>query len=104
MIAVLHASVLDDEERVLALQDGFAPDVEPGHLGQAALHLGRQLFVVVEVGRLGSEEGVALALLVRVQEDSVEVFIELRRGVFHQELNLVDQLAVNVAIRTLSPS
>ena len=44
------------------------------------------------------EELVPHAFLVRIQQNSVEVFVNLGRRVLHQELHAEDQLALNFAL------
>ena len=51
-----------------------------------------------QVDRFHVEELVPHAFLVRIQQHPVEVFVNLRRWVLHQELHAEDELAVNFAL------
>jgi hypothetical protein len=89
----------------LPLKDSITPDIEPRHVGQLRLK-GRQLLCVtlrIEVAWCNRrlEKVLAIWTVIGVQQNTVEVLVELRRLILHQELDAVHELAFLAALLAL---
>jgi len=78
----------------MARKHSLTPDIEPQKVVEFVFHMFELAFVLPQVGWrvVWAEEVLALAVDAGVEQDPVEVLVQLRSDILHQELDLPHKL------------
>ena len=79
----------------MARKHSLTPDIESQKVVELVSHVFELAFVLQQVGRwmLWAEEVLTLAVDAGIEQDPVEVLVQLRSDILHQELDLPHKLS-----------